>query len=405
MSASIFQNRRFKVLVVHNYLRPPSGENVVFDNEKMLLQNHGNYVISYERDNSEIAAFRPTEIIPLLWQSIWSQQSYREIHSLLQEHRPDVAHFHNTFPLISLASYRACFEQKIPIIQTLHNYRMICPGGLLFRNNQICDVCVKSSLLKGALHGCYNDSHVKTTSIVLQTYVHRVLGTFKRVTYFLALNEFCKQLFVKAGLPEEKILVKPNFIFDFVTPSYVHRGYALYLGRVSPEKDIRTLIQAWRHLTHRVPLKIAGAGNQLENMKALATNLHLDEIEFLGYQPKEACEELVRYSRFLVIPSKCYETFSLVVREAFAVGKPVVASRLGALAEAVSSGVTGLTFTPGNPTDFAAKIDWMVEHEEDIVRMGRNARREYERKYTPEKNYQMLMAVYEKAVSSKRGKA
>ena len=393
-----------KVLLIHNFLRPPSGENVVFENEKKLLADHGDQVIAYERHNSEIDSFRPSKMVGLLWQSIWSNQSFRDIKALLDAHSPDVVHFHNTFPLISLSAYKACLDKKIPIIQTLHHYRMICPGALLFRNGRICDDCIKGSLWNATFHGCYNKSRVKTALIALQIYLNRKMGTFKRVTYFLALDEFGKDLFVRAGIPAEQILIKPNFLFDSVKPSYSHKGYALYLGRVSAEKDIKTLIQAWSFLSRKVPLKIAGAGDQLEEMKSLAVELKLDEIEFLGYQPKSVCDELTRDSTFLIVPSNWYETFSLVVREGFAAGKPVIASRLGVLAEAVTPGKTGLTFTPGDPADLAEKVDWMVNHEEESVSMGRNGRREYEEKYTPEDNYRMLMSIYEKAISTAQSK-
>lgn len=395
----------YRILLIHNHLRPPSGENVVFENEKKLLADHGNQVITYERHNDEINAFGLKDMTALLWQSIWSNRCYREIQALIEAHSPDVAHFHNTFPLISLSAYKACYGKKIPVIQTLHHYRMICPGALLFRDGRICDDCVKGSLWNGAFHGCYNKSRFKTALVALQIYIHRKLGTFNRVSCFLALNQFCKDLFVRAGIPAEQIQIKPNFLFDSVSPSYAHKGYALYLGRISAEKDVRTLIQAWSRLSRKVPLKIAGAGDQLEEMKALAAQLKLNEIEFLGYQPRSVCDDLIKGSSFLVLPSKLYETFSLVVREGFAASKPVIASRMGVLAEAVTPGKTGLTFTPGDPADLAEKVDWMVSHEEESISMGRNARREYEEHYTPEVNYQILMSIYEKALSAHHSKS
>jgi glycosyltransferase involved in cell wall biosynthesis len=393
-----------KILLVHNYLRPPSGENVVFENERKLLEDHGNDVVTYVRHNDEIAAFGPKDMAALLWQTIWSNRTYTEIQRLIDVYSPDVAHFHNTFPLVSLSAYRACFDKKLPVIQTLHHYRMICPGALLFRDGRICDDCVKGSLWNGAFHGCYNKSRFKTALVALQIYLHRKIGSFRRVTYFLALNQFCKDLFVRAGIPAEQIHIKPNFLFDSVTPSYSQKGFALYLGRVSAEKDVSTLIQAWSRLSRREHLKIVGAGDQLEELKALAVKLNLNEIEFLGYQPKSVCDKLVQDSRFLIVTSSFYETFSLVVREGFAAGKPVIASRLGVLAEAVTHGKTGLTFTPGDPADLAEKVEWLLSHKEESSAMGKNARREYEEKYTPEVNYRMLISIYEAAISAPRSK-
>jgi len=376
----------------------------VFENEKKLLSEHGNQIITYERFNSEIDSFGIKEKAFLLGQSIWSRRTYNEIQSLIKKYSPDIAHVHNTFPLISWSAYKACSDLRVPVVQTLHHYRMICPGALLFRDGRVCEDCINGSLWNGVLHACYNESRLKTSIIALQNYIHKKLGSFKVVTCYLALNDFCKDLFIRAGVPPGQIQVKTNFLFDIAERNNGNEGYALYLGRISAEKDVETLILAWARTTKRIPLKIVGTGDQLSEMKSLTANMKLKNIEFLGYQPKSVCDSLASNASFLVIPSVWYETFNLVVREGFAAGKPVIVSDLGVLAEAVESGKTGLKFKPGDPDDLAEKVDSLIGNDEILMTMGQNARFEYEEKYTPEVNYRLLISIYKEAiVNNKKG--
>ncbi|MGD0276255.1 MAG: glycosyltransferase family 4 protein [Syntrophales bacterium] len=391
----------YRILLIHNHLRPPSGENVVFENEKRLLLEKGHNVVTYERRNEEIDSFSIIRKTRLLWENSWSKESCREIERLIVKERPDVVHFHNTFPLISPAAYRVCYKKGIPFVQTLHHFRMICPGALLFRDGHICEDCVSGSLWNGMLHGCYKGSYIQTGLITQMLFLHRAIMTWGMATYYIALNEFCRSIFIRSGIPADKILVKPNFIFDSSDPVYTNDGYVLYLGRVSEEKGIKTLLEAWGFL-NKHPLKIAGEGSTLAKMKALGNKLALPNVEFLGYQPPEKCFALIQNSKFMIVPSEGYETFSLVVREAFMAGKPVIASRLGVLSEAVAHGKTGLTFDPGNAKDLAEKVRWMLEHESEAVEMGRNARKEFEEKYTADRNYEILIKIYEKSIQSIR---
>ena len=386
-----------KILMVHNHLRPPSGENVVFENEKQLLLEKGHEVVTYERRNEETEAYSFASKALLAWKVTWAGDSFRDISAIIDKYNPDVTHFHGTFPLISPAAYWACFNKKIPGIQTLHNFRLICPGALLFRNERICEECVRGSLWHGAAHGCYNQSRLMTGIVTQMILTHRLLKTWDKVTLYIALNEFCKSIFIKGGFDGDRICVKPNFIYSDLRPEYNHKGYALFIGRLGPEKGLDTLLNAW-NLAEGVPLRIVGEGPMRGELEDMARKLDLVDVTFPGYLPHDECCELIKHSRFVLVPSEGYETFNLVVREAFAQGKPVIASRLGVLDEAVAEGVTGLKFEPGNYRELAQKVKWMISHERESVEMGKNARAEFEEKYTPEKNYGTLIDIYKKAI-------
>lgn len=390
-----------RILLVHNRYQShaPSGEDIVFDNECQLLREHGHKVIVYEQYNDDIKTFSPWQKLTLLWQTIWSGRSYREIRDLIHQEQPDVAHFHNTFPLISPAAYYACQAEGVPVVQTLHNFRFFCASGTLFRDmHHVCEECLEHGMWRSLRYGCYRGSKTQTLPIATMIWFHQRKDTWTRqIDVFIALTEFVREKYIQAGFPADRIVVKPNFMNYPPEPSYENRGYAIFLGRLSPEKGVETLLNAWKKFPN-IPLKILGDGIQRAELEYIVKKERLFNIEFLGFLPHAEAVQWLRNACFLVQPSIWYETFSLTIREAFACGKPVVASRLGAMAAAIEDGKTGLLFEPGNPDDLAAKVQWLVENESAIQEMGRAARAEFEAKYTAEKNYEMLMEIYEMAI-------
>lgn len=229
---------------------------------------------------------------------------------------------------------------------------------------------------------------------------HRALGTWARgVDVYIALTEFARRKFMEGGLPAEKIVVKPNFVHPDPGPGEGKGGYALFVGRLSPEKGVRTLLRAWERLKG-IPLKIVGDGPLQAEMEDLVRGGGLEGVEMLGRRPREEVLGLMREAGVLVFPSECYENFPMTVAEAFACGLPVVASRLGAMAGIVEDGRTGLLFAPGDAEDLAAKVAWLFSHPEELARMRREARAEYEAKYTAERNYQLLMEIYGQALEA-----
>ena len=333
---------------------------------------------------------------------VWSFDTYIKISRLLQREKIDIAHFHNIFLCISPAAYYACRKVKVPVVQTLHNYRLICPGALLLKDGKPCEECIqKFAPWRGIWYGCWRNSRAGTASVTAMLIVHRLIKTWiKKVNIYIALTEFARKKFIEGGIPAEKIVVKPNFVYPDPGEGEHKAQYFLFVGRLSPEKGIMTLLKAWKFLD--IPLKIVGDGPLKEEIQTFIEQKNLKHIEILGSQPRERVFKLMKDAKALIFPSEWYEGFPMTLAEAFATGLPVIASRLGAMAELVDEGRTGLLFEPGNPEDLAAKGEWAWSHPEAMAEMGREARREYQAKYTAERNYEILMEIYRMAIEKCR---
>jgi glycosyltransferase involved in cell wall biosynthesis len=340
--------------------------------------------------------------LPLASRSIWSGVSFRELRRLFQIHRPQIAHFHNTFPLISPAGYYAAREENIPVVQTLHNFRLLCPNALLFRDGSVCEDCVPKTIpWPGIVHKCYRNSLATTGAVAAVLGAHRAMGTWRRaVDVYIALTDFARRKLVEGGLPADKIAIKPNFVDPDPGLGSGSGGYGLFVGRLSAEKGIDTLIEAWRNLSGHVPLKIAGDGPMAGVVQAAAATV--PAFQWLGRLPSESIFPLMGEAAFLVLPSQCYETFGRVIIEAYAKGTPVLCSKLGAMAELVDDGHTGLHFEPGDPVDLAEKVRRLLANPLELMRMRRAARWKFTQKFNIEANYKALMAIYEQAQKSRQ---
>lgn len=391
-----------RVLVAHNYYQQPGGEDTVFAAETELLRRYGHEVVEYTERNERIDSMN---IGAVALKMIWSLSSKKKIIEILDRTKPDVAHFHNTFLLISPSAYYACKDRNVPVVQSLHNPRLLCPAGNFYRDGRVCEDCVgKTPPWPGVLHGCYRSSRTQTALVATMLTLHRMLKTWDRVIdAYIVFTEFYKKKFIEGGLPSEKITLKPHFVDpDPGCRNGLKGEYALYIGRLDGVKGINTLLKAWRHNTN-VPLKIRGDGNLLTEVTNYINRNSLKSVEIVRRLKRADLNELIKNARFLVWPSEgYYETFGLVAIESFACGVPVIASRAGALAENVTDGYTGLHFTPGDTEDLSAKVNWAWNHPEEMALMGRAARREYETNYSAEKNYRILLGIYEKAISWKR---
>lgn len=390
-----------KIFLVHNFYQNPGGEDTVFAAEAALLQKHGHHVIQFTDSNTRI---QEMNLLAVAIQTVWSQPSYNKIDKILQKEKPDVVHFHNTFPLISPSAYYSCRKNDVPVIQSLDNPRLMCPAATFYRNGNLCQECQgKTPPLPGIVHGCYHSSRLQTAVIATMLTYHRWIKTWQNlVDTYLVATEFYRQKFIEVGLPEKKIIIKPHFILrDHGQKSVKLKGeYVLFIGRLDPEKGIRTLLSAWINLN--ILLKIRGEG-QLE--QECRDYINVQQIKFIEIIPRlseDDLSKLITNARFLIWPSEgYYETFGMVAVDCFAQGVPVVASNIGVMAEIVKNGETGLLFNPGDPDDLARKVTWLWNHPEEVVRLGCNARREYEEKYTPDRNYQMLMDIYTRTISTK----
>jgi len=389
-----------KILLVHCQYHNPGGEDVVFEKERQLLERAGHQVVVYHRSNFEVGAYPGVKRLVLLQKAIWNGDTRDSFAELLRAEKPDVVHVHNTWIMISPSIYSACREAGVPVVQTLHNYRLLCAPGTLFRDGKVCEDCLEHSLWRGVRNRCYRDSYTETAAVSLMLAVHRTRQTWDReLASFIAPTEFARSRFLKGGLPAHQVVVKPHFVDPDPGARAGDGSYAVFAGRLSPEKRVSTLLEAWTGLRNRIPLVVIGGGEPLDRLKQRAITDNLDMIEFTGSLPHDQTMATIRGARFLIVASEWYETFGLTMIEAFACGVPVICSRIGAMKEIVEDGRTGLHFAPGDGRDLAEKLEWAWNHPERMRQMGREARQEYERKYTAEKNYPLLMQIYERAIA------
>ncbi len=383
-----------RILILHNRYREQGGEDVVVAAEAALLRSKGHVVWEEVADNRELEEGLRTAV-----EAVWSRSAQRRVAKRIRELGPDVVHVHNTFVRLSPSVYYACRDAGVPVVQTLHNYRLMCPSGIFFRGGRPCEDCRGRLGWPGVWHGCYRRSRVATASVAATVALHSFLGTWHRlVDLYVAPTEFARRKFIEGGLPEERVLVKPHFVAPDPGVGGGGGGYALFVGRLVVEKGVRTLLEAWKRLgggKDAPALWIVGdgplAGEVMETQKGKPG------LRWLGRLPRPAVMALMKRAEFLVFPSEWYESFGLVIAEAYAVGLPVVAAAIGAAAELVKDGWTGLHFRPGDPEDLAVKAFQLFSWREKLEQMRRAARAEYEARYSSEANYEMLLAIYRRA--------
>jgi glycosyltransferase involved in cell wall biosynthesis len=386
---------RIKILIAHNAYQLRGGEDSVVDAESALLQSSGHSIAKYVRHNNDIP--QKSRLV-LAQQTLWSPQTTSELADLIHIFRPNVIHIHNTFPLISPSLYWAAARAGVPVVQTLHNFRLACPQAMFLRRGKVCEDCLGKIPWRGVWHGCYRDSRLQSAVLAGMLTVHRAIHTWDtKVTRYVALNNFCRDKFIAAGLPPERIVVKPNFV-DFPAPEVGERNGFLFVGRLSTEKGIEVLARAMAALDGAA-LRVAGTGPESHRLAGVAGLVRL------GALTGDNIRLEMTAAAALILPSIWYENFPRTLVEAFACGLPVIASRIGALAELVQDGVTGLLFEPGDADDLADKMRWALQHPEQMAQMGRNARRQYEAEFTAERNYQQLMAIYADAIAEVKAKA
>jgi glycosyltransferase involved in cell wall biosynthesis len=383
------------ILEVHNFYKLAGGEDQSVAAEVAMLRAHGHRVTEYYLSNDATDGMGRLE---LAGRTIWSRPAFLEMRRLIGEHRPQVVHFHNTLPLISPAAYYAARAEGVPVVQTLHNFRLLCVNALLFRDGKPCEDCLGKVPWRGVAHSCYRDSRAASAAVAAMIAAHRLLGTWRNaVDAYIALSEFSRRKFIEGGLPAAKIAVKSNFVYPEPGTGAGNGKYAVYVGRLSAEKGLETLLGAWRSLGTAVPLKIAGDGPLAPVVQeAAAQNTAIQWLKSVSHKD---VLDLIGAAAVLVLPSQCYEgALPRVVIEAFAKGTPVAASRLGAMAEIVEDGRNGLCFDPGNPEDLAAKVRCLFSEPSALKRMRGAARETFDQNFTAEASHEALMAIYARAV-------
>jgi glycosyltransferase involved in cell wall biosynthesis len=381
-----------RILSLHNRYVIRGGEDESREAEERLLREMGHEVSIYEEDNKIIESLNPIEVFK---RTLWSQPSYEIVRKRLTHSPHDIVHIQNFFPLISPSAHYAAQAMGVPVIQTLRNYRLICPNGLFFRDGKVCEDCMGLPIpYPGVMHRCYRGNLSASAGVTAMVSMHRLLKTWQQqVTLFIALTQFARDKFIQGGFPADKIVVKPNFVHPDPGIGSGSGGYALYVGRLSVEKGLDTLLQAWNHLSSPFPLKIIGEGPLIDLVQAHQSK----QVEWLGRRPLPEVYQLMGEATVLIFPSNWYETFGRVAVEAFAKGTPVIGAKIGAIAELIAHGRTGRHFVPGDPADLAAQVEWMLTHPTQVQSMRKAARTEFEQRYTAKTNYAQLLKIYHRA--------
>ncbi|PWC52982.1 glycosyltransferase family 4 protein [Azospirillum sp. TSO22-1] len=383
-----------RILLVHERYRLRGGEDVAVETEEGLLAAHGVDVATLVEDNARIGGGS----LGLALRAIWSRAGYEAVSKAIAAQRPDIVHVHNTFPLLSPAVYHAARAHGVPVVQTLHNFRLLCANGFMLRDGRACADCVERTIKWPAVaHACYRGSRRASAAVAAMTGIHHVAGTWRHaVDLFLALNPHAREVFVRGGLPADRIVVCPPAVRD-PGPGPARNGErrgALFVGRLSPEKGLETLIEAWRGLD--APLDIIGDGPLREGLAGAAP----DTVRFLGAMPADAVSAAMTRASLLVFPSLWNETFGLVVAEAMAHGLPVLASADGAAVHMLDDGISGAFARPGDIADWRRQAAALLERPEALRRMGQAARTTFMARFSDRPAYERRMDVYGRVLNA-----
>jgi glycosyltransferase involved in cell wall biosynthesis len=387
------------VLLAHNFYQQPGGEDSVFAAEGRLLEQHGHVVGRFTMDNDAVDAMGKLTVAR---KTIWNNEAVRSLRKAIREIGAQVVHFHNTFPLISPAGYYAAHEERAAVVQTLHNFRLMCVTATFCRKGGVCEDCLGRAVgWPGILHACYRGSRAASAAVAAMQAFHRLKGTWRReVDVYIALSEFGRKKFIEGGLPPEKLLVKPNFLDPAPGVGKGEGDYVLFAGRLSVEKGIAPMLEAWPQVYAGtgVRLKIVGDGPLRPMVEAAAKPGA--GIEFLGWKDmRKENYATMGSAKALIFPSIWYETQGMTMVESLATGTPVLASRLGSRAEMIAEGRTGFLFESGNPDDMARQARHFLSGQARTQEMRAAARLEFEARYTAEENYPLLMKCYETALA------
>jgi glycosyltransferase involved in cell wall biosynthesis len=385
-----------RVLMLHNRYQVLGGEEQATAADVALLRKCGHEVELLEQDNRDVERIGR---IRTGLRTIWSRESYRQIRKKLDAERFDILHVQNFFPLWSPSVYYAAARAGVPVVQTLHNYRLMCVNSLFYRDNHVCTDCLGRAFpWPGIVHACYRESRAGSATVATMIAAHQLLKTWKeKVQRYIAVSEFAREKYIAGGLPPEKIVVRPNFLDPAPLPGEGGGGYALYVGRLSPEKGIATMLRAWQSADNPLPLKVVGDGPMANEVAAVGQAG--SAIEYLGFRDSDEVLELMRHAEFLVFPSECYETMGRTIIEAFAVGTPVLSTDLGERAVLVVRGETGFHFPPGDAVALRQQVEWCSRSLQQLRSMRKAARAVFEQKFTGAKSVELLLEIYRSARS------
>ncbi|MEM5777165.1 MAG: glycosyltransferase family 4 protein [Candidatus Aenigmatarchaeota archaeon] len=391
-----------KILLIHNFYKFFAGEDSIALREKDLLEKHGDEVFFYTRDNKETDNYNLIQKINFFFETIYSRRTEKDIKKIIRDFKPDVAYTHNIFPLISPSVFHTLHNEQIPCIQNVQDYRWLCPNGVFYMDDMVCERCKKGAFWNAVRYRCFRNSFLLSGLYATTISVNRYRGIFKKIDAFLCTTEFNKKKLLEAGIEEKRLFIKPNFLdISNIEPSFEKGDYAIFMGRLSPEKGLWTLIHAFERLKD-LKLSIVGTGPLEEPIKNYIYENRIKNISMEGFKQGVEKDNLLKKALFMVFPSEWYEHFPIVLLEAFAFGKPVIASNIGNMPLIVEEGKSGVLFEAGSVDDLAEKIKDLSEDPSKIIKMGIYARRKIESEYTPEINYRILKSIFQK-VSGKKG--
>lgn len=394
--------KKSNVLMAHNYYQVPGGEDTVFHNEVNMLEKNGHKVTKYTRHNDEIKGGVLSKL-KLGIDTIFSLKTYKEVKKLIEEKDIDVIHVHNTLPLISPSIYYAARAKKIPVVQTIHNFRLLCPGATFTRNSEICEDCISKGLGQSLKHRCYRNSLSQTFIMYLMLKIHRVIGTYNKVNY-ITLTEFNKNKLLNLVKDESKVYVKPNFVEKRDLVERTLEDYFVYIGRLDDIKGINFLVESWKDIDENIDLYIIGTGPEEEKLKVFIKENNIKNIKLLGFMQRDKAFKIIHKSRAILVPSKCYEGFPMTIAESFSLGVPVIGSRLGNIESIIDDGSNGLLFEKGNTQSIKTVIESVFYNKDLNISLGNNAYNAFKYNYTDEKNYEELQSIYENLVGDKNVK-
>ena len=388
--------KKLRILQVHNAYQIPGGEDVVVANEKKLLEMNGNEVFSYSRNNDELKTMNAFQKLLIPFTAVYSFKTYREVKKLIRENKIDIVHVHNTLMVVSPSVFYAAFHCHVPVVQTLHNFRMLCPAGSYFRGDRICEECSEKGLQCSLKYGCYRGSKAQTFVSAAILKIHRMLGTYRKVN-FICLTEFNREKLSRLNeggkqiVDMKKVYIKPNFTFQEGISGEVQKAgdYFLVVGRVEALKGIDVVVKAFEKIPDQ-KLIVAGDGPMMAEMKAYIKDHNMSNVKFAGYLDKAKVQEKYRGAKAVIMASQ----FAMTIAEAYSNAVPVIAGNVGNLANMVEEGVTGIKFVYDSPDDLAAKI--LKYNTMDIAKMKQNAKTFYEKRLKPEDNYRILEEIYHK---------
>lgn len=383
------------ILIVHNCYQIPGGEDTVIENEKKMLEDYGHKVILYTRNNAELNGMKLSKkwMVPLM--SLFNIRTYREVKRVIKNRHIDLVHVHNTAHLISPAVYYAAVVCRIPIVQTIHNFRFLCPAAVLYRNGRICRDCVPDHLFCAVRHKCYRNSRLQTILCVLNLKLHRKTGIYRNITY-ICLTDFNREVFLNVpGIRPSQVFVKPNFAEDkaSLVPPEKRKEQFIYAGRLEKLKGVDVMLRAWRQMREKAPrLVICGTGTLEERCRTYVADHRLN-VEMKGFVPNEEVCRMVAESKALILPTQWYEGFPMSMIEAYSVGTPVIGSDLGNVGSIAVEGITGCKFTCNSEKSLIEAIERLGQYKDIYA----STLTEYRRSYGRDSNYRILMEIYKKS--------